>query len=67
MPLKSYTQQALEAQHGNKPTKQILLEALDSRRGEKNLVQKVALHLGLSDATIYNYCRDLNIDLSQYR
>ena len=56
----------LEVQR-NKNIKDIVLEALNLHRGTKSSIQRASLELGISDATLYNWCRALEIPLSEYR
>ena len=58
------TQEKLEVQKG-KDIRTVVAEALESRRGEKHMVARVAFDLGLTDATVYQWCREFGID--EYR
>ena len=60
------TQEKLEAQHG-KPIAEILRDALEVRRGQKNFITFVAIDLDLTSATIYHWCRELGIDIEPYK
>ena len=60
------TQEKLEAQKG-KNVRSILIEAMETRRGQKHMIARVAFDLGLTDATVYQWCREFNIDIDEYR
>ena len=57
----------IEAQHGGKDLKRVLLEVLERHRGSKYLTMRVGLDLNISDQTVVNWCRDLEINLSDYQ
>ena len=59
-------QEKLELQH-RKPIKEILCEALEARRGQKGLPYLVAGDIGISDGTLYWWCREFGIDIDDYR
>ena len=59
-------QSMLEAQR-QKSIREIVVEALDANKGRSSAIQRASLDLGVSDATLYNWCRDLKIDLTDYR
>ena len=63
---KSPTQEKLEAQRG-KPIETVLHEALERHRGKKLLAALAGIDLGVSDATVYNWCNQLGIDIDDYR
>ena len=63
---KTPTQEKLEAQRG-KDIARILREALESRRGQKHMVTIAAMDLGVTDATLYQWCREFGIDIDDYR
>ena len=65
MPL-TPTQEKLQFQQG-KDIETILKDALESRRAQKRMVARVALDLGLTDATVYQWCREFGIDIDDYR
>ena len=65
MPL-TPTQEKLEAQKG-KDVRTIVLEALEARRGQKHLIARVAFDLGLTDATVYQWCREFGVNIDDYR
>ena len=65
--MKTDKQTLLEFQHGGKPWEEILRETLERHRGDRNQVAHVAISLGLSVATVYNWCNDLGIDIDEYR
>ena len=59
-------QTVLELQRA-KPIVEILREALEKNRGKRFQVTLVALDLGVTDATLYNWCETLGIDIDEYR
>ena len=63
---KTDRQALLEVQHG-KPVKDILLESLAKHRGQRNMTMLVGIELSVSNATIYNWCDQLGIDIAGYR
>ena len=64
--MKTDKQALLEAQQG-KPIELVLREALERHRGKKLLVALAGIDLGVSDATFYNWCDQLNIDIDEYK
>ena len=60
------TQEKLQVQLG-KDIRTVLQDALEFRRAQKHMVARVALDLGLTDATVYQWCRELGIDVEKYR
>ena len=56
----------LEAQR-NKGMADILREALEGRRGQKHMVTIAAMDLGVTDATLYQWCREFGININEYR
>jgi len=63
---KTPTQEKLEAQKG-KDIADIVVEALEQRKGKRNLVVLAALDLGVTDATLYSWCDRLGVKLDDYR
>ena len=63
---KTPTMEKLEAQRQTE-IGQLVRDALDRHRGDKNMVMLVALDLGVTDATVYNWCGRLRIDVEDYR
>ena len=63
---KTPTQEKLEAQRGG-DIAQILREALEGRRDQKHMVTIAAMDLGVTDATLYQWCREFGIDIDEYR
>ena len=63
---KTPTQEKLEAQR-SKGMADILREALEGRRGQKHMVTIAAMDLGVTDATLYQWCREFGIDIDEYR
>ena len=59
-------QEKLELQHG-KPIEEVLREALETRRGQKGLPYLAAADIGISDGTLYWWCREFGIDIDEYR
>ena len=45
---------------------QIIRDALGNHRGRKNMVHAAAIDLGITGTTIYQWCRELGIDLEEY-
>ena len=64
--MKTDRQVVLELQH-SRPIVQIVRKALEEHRGKKSQVTLAALDLGITDATVYNWCEDLGIDIDEYR
>ena len=60
------TQEKLEAQRG-KAIAELLRESLEEHRAQRRMVTLAALGLGLADATFYQWCRELGIDIDEYR
>ena len=63
---KTPTQEKLEAQR-SKGMADILREGLEGRRGQKHMVTMAAMDLGVTDATLYQWCREFGIDINEYR
>ena len=63
---KSPTQLLLEAKR-HKDICDIVIGALDKYRGKKNMAMLVSVDLEISDATLYRWCEDLDIDINEYR
>ena len=59
---KTPTQEKLEAQRGK-----IVRDALEERRGQKHMVTIAAMDLGVTDATLYQWCREVGVDIDEYR
>ena len=64
--MKTDKQTVIELQR-SKPIEQVLQETFERHQGKKLLVAHVALDLDVTDATVYNWCRDLGIDIDEYR
>ena len=64
--MRTTVQEILEAQH-QKGIREIVSDALKLHRGRRNMVGLAAVDLGVTDATVYNWCRDLGIDIHEYR
>ena len=65
MERKTPTQEKLEVQR-KKEIRQIIREALGNHRADKNMAQAAAIDLGITGGTIYQWCRELDIDLEEY-
>ena len=63
---KTLLQEKLEHQHG-KSIEEILRGTLQSHRGQKGMPMLTAAELGISDGTLYWWCRELGIDIDDYR
>ena len=63
---KTPMQEKLEAQRG-KDIAEVLRDALETRRGQKHMVTIAAMELGVTDATLYQWCRGFGIDINDYR
>ena len=64
--MRTTVQEILEAQH-QKGIREIVSDALRLYGGRRNMVGLAAVDLGVTDATVYNWCRDLGIDIDEYR
>ena len=64
--LKSYPQQELEARWG-KDIREIVPAVLAKHRGKPHLVMLAAIDLGVSDTTVHSWCRQMDINLDDYR
>jgi ribosome-binding factor A len=64
--IKTTMQQKLEAQRGQ-DIRQILEEALEHQRAKKHMVVMVAAELDLTDATVYQWCKQFGINIDEYR
>ena len=64
--MKTDKQTVLELQR-SKPIVDIVRDALEKTRGERFQITLAALDLGITDATLYNWCRDLGIDIDAFR
>ena len=63
---KTTNQRLLEMQRGM-PIEDVLRAALESHRGEKYLMSRVAHDLDLSTETCRRWCESLNIAIADYR
>ena len=63
---KTPTQQKLEAQQGKDIT-EILRGALAANQGQRHMVAYAAFSLGVTDATVYQWCREFGIGIDEYR
>ena len=64
--MKTDRQALLEAQRA-KPIEDIVREALGKYLGRKSQVTLAALDMGITDASVYNWCEQLGIDIAEYR
>ena len=64
--MKTDRQTLLELQR-EKPIDQVVRDALEATRGQRFQVAQAALDLGITDATLYNWCSDLGINIDDYR
>ena len=64
--MRTTVQEMLEAQH-QKDIRDIVSGALNVHRGRRNMVGLAAVYLGVSDATVYNWCEALGINIDDYR
>ena len=66
MRMKTTTQQLIEARNPGKDIREIILEVMGSRQGQKNIVSKTATDMEISDSTLYHWCRELGISTDDY-
>ena len=64
--MKTDGQTVLELQR-SKPIENIVREALERHRGKRLQVVLAGLDMGVTDATVYNWCEDLGININEYR
>ena len=64
--MKTDRQTVLELQR-EKPIETVLREVLASYTGQRMLVARTAVDLGITSATVYKWCDDLGIDIDEYR
>ena len=64
---KTTNQRLLEMRSSGMPIEDVLRAALESHRGEKYLMSRVAHDLDLSTETCRRWCESLNIDIAPYR
>ena len=64
--IKSYTQQRLEVQR-EADIREIVMAAFRRAQAHRNMVTLVAVDLGITAATLYNWCRELGISIDDYR
>ena len=63
---KSPTQEKLEAQR-NQDIRDVVINALRRHQGRRNMVMLVGVDLEITHVTLYRWCRDLGIDIDEYR
>ena len=61
--LKTDKQMLIEAQHEGMDWRDVLRGALEKHRGKRNLVPLVSVEVGISNQTVYDYCRRLEINI----
>ena len=66
MALRTDKQALLEKTHG-KPLDQVLRDTLEKHRGKKQQITLTGLDLEVTGVTIYNWCRELGINIDDYR
>lgn len=66
MSAKTPVQEKLEAQR-QKGIREIVVEALNENRGDRLVTSGAAKNLGVSKATLYQWCRELEINPAHYR
>ena len=64
---KTTTQQLIEAQNPGESIREVIEDVMKSRQGQRLLVSRAAIDMNISDATIYQWCRDLGIIVEGYR
>ena len=64
--IKTAVQQFLEDQRG-RDIRDIMIGAFEEHRGLPNMLMRVAVDLGISDVTLYSWCRQMGIDIEEYR
>lgn len=64
-PTRTLQQRLLEAEHG-KDIGQITTSTLEAHRGQPKLVLQASMDLGVTGATLYNWCHALGITISYY-
>ena len=64
--IKTPSQQRLEAKR-DEDIRVIVPSTLEKFRGRINIVTLSAADLGVSTVTLYNWCRELGIDINEYR
>ena len=64
--MKTDKQTLLEIQN-SKPIENIIREALEAYRAQRHQVMLAAIDLGVTDATLYQWCREFGIDIDEYR
>ena len=64
---KTDKQLLLEARNPGKSIREILIEALERRRGEAHLVEVAAGDLGVAKATLSTWCREYRVEVNQFK
>ena len=65
--LKSDRQLLIDAEHDGRDWQDVLRDSLRRHSGRRNLVALVSADVGITGQTLYKYCRELAINLSEYR
>ena len=64
--MKTDKQIVLELRTGM-PIEEIVRDALEKHRGDPLFMLRAAVEMEVSDSTLYNWCRSLDIDVDDYR
>ena len=64
--MKTDKQTLLELQR-SQPIEKVVRSTLSKYKGQRMLVVRAALDLGISVGTLYNWCSELEIDIDEYR
>ena len=64
---KTTKQQLIEARNPGKNIREVIEDIMKSRQGQRLLVTRTAVDMDISDATLYQWCRDLGIDIEGYQ
>ncbi len=65
--LKTDRQLLIEAANDGQDWQDVFRNSLSRHRGQRNLVALVSADVGISNPTLYKYCRALGINLNDYR
>ncbi len=65
--MKTTAQQLLEARNPGKDIREIIQDAMGSRKGQKYIVSRSAMDMDISPYTLYNWCKELDISIEDYR
>ena len=64
---KTTAQQLLEARNPGKSIREVIEGVMKSREGQRFMVAQAAIDMGISNGTLYQWCRDLGITIEEYR